>query len=431
MAVEFILRVQTTIRPFITSMMTLFKEHGSSETESERKMKLTIDSAIAAVVVYLLAFVSLPFIAWRQQLLLIAILVIFFIRYARTFIGQIRAAVVIPVMAYGIYTFFASFLNRNQPDSFLLTPLIFATSIGALFLYMEYARIHNQIESTVTLYYWMTLAICLLNDALAVGNGIGADGNYLLGNKFPASYLHLILAAFAYHRYVYRRNATSMFTIDIRFFALYAYAVFACSYFGCNTAAVGGIIMGVMYCFQRYLLPIVRRPLVTTVTLLICDTLLLINSAIISWAPIRNFIVDNLNKSADLTGRMPIYQQWREIINAASWHGVGMENSYAFSMQLTGAADVQNGLLHIILSSGCLGAILFLSAQYLLLLHASHSINASFLVMAYAFIYISIVEVPFNKVYFAVLALIIYTASSSSTYKQSTSLYRSYKENCR
>ena len=79
-------------------------------------------------------------------------------------------------------------------------------------------------------------------------------------------------------------------------------------------------------------------------------------------------IIENiLNETTDLTGRVNIYAKTAMIMNANPLYGVGIDNNYEVSMRLTHAADVQNGILDIILSYGWIGVIILFVLQCLLL----------------------------------------------------------------
>ena len=79
-------------------------------------------------------------------------------------------------------------------------------------------------------------------------------------------------------------------------------------------------------------------------------------------------IIENiLNETTDLTGRVNIYAKTAMIMNANPLYGVGIDNNYEVSMRLTHAADVQNGILDIILSYGWIGVIiLFVFLMYVI-----------------------------------------------------------------
>lgn len=367
---------------------------------------------VSAVCVYLLSVVSLPGIAWRQKIVLFCIVDLFLLAHLRILVQWNRPVILVVAVAYGASVFASSYLNQSYGTSFLVTPLFFALAIVSSFLFVAYASLNGLMGRLLSLFFWLTLVLCLANDGLAVMQGIGKDGAYLLGNKFPASYIHMFLIALAYRRYVYTPRWRGILSLQLRMIVVYVYAIAFCWYMGCNTAVIWTLALGVLYIFQRVLLPVLRKPLVAVCTLIVADTLLIVNSAIVHWGPIQYLFTQMLGKSTDMTGRMPIYEKFDVIAQTASWHGVGMENTYTVSMMLTGAADVQNGLLHLLLSYGALGVVLFLVLQWICSKYIAAPDDPSMVMLVYAFIGISIVEIPFGKLFFIVLALMVCTSSS-------------------
>lgn len=365
-----------------------------------------------AVCVYLLSVVSLPGILWRQQILLLGVVGFFLLARLRILAEWTRPVVLITVLLFGGSIFASSYMNRNAESSFLITPLFFALALIGIFLFSAYASLMGLMGRMLSIFFILTLAVCLANDGLAIVQGIGKDGAYLLGSKFPASYAHMFLIALAYRRYIYTPRKKDLLSLWLRMIGIYTYSLFFCHYMGCNTAVIWTLGLGVCYIFQRVLLPILRKPAVVVGTLIVADSILIMNSAVVKWGPIEYLFTQMLGKSTDMTGRMPIYQKFEIIVQAASWRGVGMENNYDVSMQLTGAADLQNGLLHLLLSYGALGVCLFLVMQWICVKYIRDRNDPSMLMLIYAFIGVSMVEIPFSKFYYTVLAIAMSVSSS-------------------
>ena len=84
-----------------------------------------------------------------------------------------------------------------------------------------------------------------------------------------------------------------------------------------------------------------------------------------TWGPFGRFITNVLGESSDLTGRIFIYPVLiglfikRPLLGYLTANGANQAVIGA-----CGAADAQEGLFHILLTNGLIGAVLFLITEY-------------------------------------------------------------------
>lgn len=84
-------------------------------------------------------------------------------------------------------------------------------------------------------------------------------------------------------------------------------------------------------------------------------------------------------------------------MNANPLYGVGIDNNYEVSMRLTHAADVQNGILDIILSYGWIGVIILFVFLMYVIKQSQKNDNKVTIYAIYVYIALSIVEITFRQ----------------------------------
>lgn len=182
----------------------------------------------------------------------------------------------------------------------------------------------------------------------------------------------------------------------------------------CTTAAVACVLFAVLYLFQEKFEKIILNPIVAIVLILFCDSLLFINSAILTWGPINSFIVDFLHEDTTLTGRMTIYQNVLKLLMMNPWFGFGAENNHIMSYTVARGGNTQNGLADIIVSYGIVGAFLILTIMCIAMVKQKDRYSKSYMALLYTFSVISMVEITLGSYFLIVLALLMFIGKSTN-----------------
>ena len=230
----------------------------------------------------------------------------------------------------------------------------------------------------------------------------------LLGNKFNLSYLHIFSVAL-YANICEEKTKKVNTTLIV----LWGIAFFIAITSTCTTAAVACGLFAVLYLFQEKFEKIILNPIVAIVMILFCDSLLFINSAILTWGPINSFIVNFLHEDTTLTGRMMIYQNVLKLLMMNPWFGFGAENNYTMSHTVAMGMNTQNGLADIIVSYGVVGACLILLLMVVSLLKRKEDFSRSYMALMYTFIIVSMVEITLGNYFLITLALLAFVENGN------------------
>ena len=150
-------------------------------------------------------------------------------------------------------------------------------------------------------------------------------------------------------------------------------------------------------CVGKKINNILLKPLFSIIFLVLCDTILILNYSLTQVPAVKMIIENILNETTDLTGRVNIYAKTAMIMNANPLYGVGIDNNYEVSMRLTHAADVQNGILDIILSYGWIGVIILFVFLMYVTKQSQKNDNKVTIYAIYVYIALSIVEITFRQ----------------------------------
>ena len=230
----------------------------------------------------------------------------------------------------------------------------------------------------------------------------GTVDGYLIGNKFQISYLHIMLFVLCYALNEGKKK---------RFFLLsmhYALAVYISIVSACSTALVGCGIIAIMVILRDRIEKVIRSWGIALGMIGICDSLLLVNAAILTNKHVSYFIQDILGKNVTLTGRLRIYSLVHLAVEKNIWFGSGIENNYAVTMEAFSAANAQNGLLDCLVSFGVVGVILLACILMMSFNRGKSRASYPLYLIVYVFIFISMVEVTFKQDFIVFLAMIAY-----------------------
>lgn len=308
----------------------------------------------------------------------------------------------------------SSFFNKNKYDGANIeTSLVFALAIIELYLYAQLLVVTQRVVLGVKMVWFCVLFYCGLNDILilinpsdfAASTKMGylssTFNNFLLGNKFLVSYLHVFAIVF----YIYlceRRKRVSYIKIAI----LFAWSISISLYVECTTAFIGQLILILMILFKEKITEIIRKTKSVLITLAVSDSFFLFNATLLQIPFIQNIITNILHEDVGLTGRISAYAHAFLLISGSPIIGYGYDNNYSVSRLILNIDNVQNGLLDYVVSFGVVGTILFLIILIMNIRRLPKCCNPAFLFLVYVFIILSSVEVTLTLKFHVALAFL-------------------------
>ncbi len=251
----------------------------------------------------------------------------------------------------------------------------------------------------------------LLNDALMLlmpnqfYNVDGREiGTLLLGNKFTAAYVHLLLTVFVA---LYEKRAK---TTRIRTLAMAALTFAVALYVDCITVALGCAVFVALSFLPAKARRVLSNPYVFLGIVLLCAFGVFLLPYVVAWKPVTFIIEDVLHRDISLTGRLDIYGQLPEIFLKKPLLGYGYMNM-PVKQHLLWYANAQNALLDFILNYGVLALLGFgVLGCSVIARREKAAVNSEKIwyvrCMLYAFVFIGIAEVVYSTTFFFLLAML-------------------------
>ncbi len=309
------------------------------------------------------------------------------------------------VFAYSCLVVIEGALSEVNPGAAVVEGLC-----CALFFLLPY-RLSNRYGKKMgsALLFWPLFLVVLITDCYVFASGgagsvtvyseYSVTSNYLLGNKFMVAYLNMLCFAMLYQKF------PSILTVIVAGMA----SVLISSLVQCSTGITGSLLMTiVMACLSMGKISRVPGSLLPILTVLMAFIAVGF-TGLLTWGPIGDFVTNFLGESSDLTGRTYIYPVLVDLFAARPLLGYGSSGAAGMAvMDLIGAANAQEGLFHILLSNGLIGALLFLVIQYMALRGLSKSGKDSYGLLAFllAMVLLSSIEINLGVVFMFGLGLI-------------------------
>ena len=266
----------------------------------------------------------------------------------------------------------SAIMNKNSYTGSIWVAVTFSLQMIFLMWYCQYLDLSGHARLGIKCLYILIAFYCILSDVLMVVDPHrtffewgGHTDMYFVGEKFNVTYLHFLLIVSVYSE--------------------------------CSTMVAGTILFILLMCFGKKINNILLKPLFSVIFLVLCDTILILNYSLTQVPAVKMIIENILNETTDLTGRVNIYAKTAMIMNANPLYGVGIDNNYEVSMRLTHAADVQNGILDIILSYGWIGVIILFVFLMYVIKQSQKNDNKVTIYAIYVYIALSIVEITFRQ----------------------------------
>lgn len=364
-------------------------------------MKIKI-SSIMAILLYHIIFINLYYVE-KYSLIIQAFALILFFYLAlkmKFFINSRYLKVNILLFSFISIMLISSIVNVNaQRGVFQVVKLL------EVFLFFEYIKQIGNEKNTIRIFTILTFIYIIINDLLMFLSPslfYLNNSNYLLGNKFQVSYIHILLPILYmyYNSLINKKDVSNMVASIITLL----FAMFISAYTECTTGLVGTILFTVFYFCMRKKNKKVNAKAIIIVLLISCS-ILLIFSNIVKLKPVEYIIVNILHEDVTLTGRTIIYENIFNIIGSKWLLGYGYGNSYDVMSEQLNYPNTQNALLEYWLTTGIAGMILLIILIYKILNNYNKNIN-SLIIYLLVFCILGSIEITISTIFLAVLAII-------------------------
>lgn len=300
--------------------------------------------------------------------------------------------------------------NEGVFVSYTTSSTVFAYQIALFAWYCEFLDFKGQTKLAIKCIYLLSFMYCVLADILMfvdphifVSEWGEVSYFYLVGTKFDLCYLHFLCVILYYTLYNNKKKGCLLI--------LWCGAIAIMS--SCSTMLIGTILYAIFILFSNNIRILFEKRIFGLIYLTICSVILLVGAPLLKIPVIQYIIVDVLNESLTLTGRMNIYQKIGYILLLNPIWGGGYDANYYLSMKMTGAADIQNGILDIMISFGIFGIIMFIILLCFSIKSSKLIKSPAIIIGIYVYITLSSVEITFRLSFYCLLIMIILCSWSS------------------
>lgn len=296
------------------------------------------------------------------------IVIYLFVRY----VGELKNSrlLVYAILFYGSITILSTIVNRMALNT-MVASFVYMIHIFDIFAVSTAITRRFGIYNYVKVLFRTLLIILITADILMLF--LPYDFNnpseeYLIGNKFDVAYLHCFASALCFFynsKYNKKITGENVFKHLIPI-AFLLYSTWICSVVTCSTGIVICILLGLTIFIPLKIKKIFSSGKIMVIVIILMN-ILIFGSYNLFMNPVFLEIVTNVfGKSYTWTGRLIIYEILFEIIIKKPFIGYGYYNSIV-ALAVSFSGNAQNGLLKVIIDSGIIGAIGFLSIFYLAL----------------------------------------------------------------
>lgn len=264
-------------------------------------------------------------------------------------------------------------------------------------LFMERVSVFGRVEVMLRTLLCCMGALLVFTDIDAMQHVVINDSidGYMVGNKFTVCYLNLYFCSLYY---MLHPNLRKKEMVLLTLFLLIL--VMVSIHTRCSTTLLGAaVFVSMTFLPKKKFRTAASKPRYVFLTLFVCDILFFFFTPwFLQFEVVQDFIVNVLHEDLTLTGRLDIYMNIQDAFNESPWIGYGVGNSGIMSMMYAGVFDAQNGLVDMFLQVGFLGCGCFLAILGLLLKQVGDSYENVYpiVVLVYAILAISMVEIPFK-----------------------------------
>lgn len=297
------------------------------------------------------------------------------------------------IMGYTLILTYSTYSN-TQDFSWTLSAFMSGLQMMAIFSVLSHSMDKVGIKVTINGMIKIVSVFVVLNDLLFLFVGYdfaNSETIYLIGNKFFVSFMHLFLACLIYYKYynTYKK---------IVYVVMFGYAMGITAIVQCTTGTVTVIVVVLMLLIPVRAMIVVTNRKMLALCLAIGNILIWGSYAIFQTPFIQHIIVNVFNKSSDMTGRERLYDAVLLLVSQKPVWGYGY-NSDIFRIMF-GYGNAQNGVFHIVIQAGVLGAVLYFGALYMALKTKTWDKNSyAFWAFLYAMVVGSAIEINLGNIF--------------------------------
>lgn len=308
------------------------------------------------------------------------------------------------IIFFSIIIFISTYFYQMSNYNFL-NGIRYSLQFLSLFFTTNSLIKKNGVKETVKYFYYTSLFIIIFSDIsvlakIKISNYEKLD-NYIFGNKFILSYLHLL----TYSLMTTHDNLNNNKKI-IKKILFSILSLFICFYTNCLTGSIGIIIFTllVFFPFKDKIKKILSEPSSIFIALYLLELLFIMCLMIYDLPFFQNIIKFVLNKEITFAGRYTIYTILPSIIGEKWLLGYGYNTSIVST--ILGWGNAQNGLLQCLIDFGIIGTIMFFVSWYKCINIKYDKNNWPLYCAIYSFMICSLFEVCFKFYFFIILCLL-------------------------
>ena len=362
------------------------------------------------LVLLILTVVTFSFIPYKVNVLIkYAVLIYLLCKYI--WYLPHHQTMLILLTGYSIVLSVSSYLNTASIN---WTISAFRAGVQLMVLFLVFTVLCQQLGKTVLIDYLIRLFLVLLlcNDLLFFVMPYDfsyPDESYLLGNKFLVSYYHCLFSCLVY----IRTAGTKRRWIPPVLFVLCALVSLKVT---CSTGIImAGVLFAMMF-IPKKLRTVLQKP-ATLLGAIAIENILIWGSANIFTNPtVQSIIVNVFHKSPNMTGRFRLYDITLSLVQDKPLLGYG-HNTDIYRI-LFGYGNAQNGLMHIVVQAGIIGAVIYFCAVFCALCN-NHKKRSDYGLYMYLFAMVvaSAIEISLSLQFMLGLA-ILYSFNTDHWHKQ-------------
>jgi len=296
---------------------------------------------------------------------------------------------------YGVWSISAIMNDVLHPFSVLsifLIPLIVTENSGI-----------NKVAKVFLKCSYVYLIPTIISVVLTGRVDSGGDEPYFVGNKFLLTYYFFVM--FCSWGILHIDEIQNFVRTKIKVFVFCLMGMMFSAYLYCTTGVVCYLTVLILMLISP-IRKILEKPLSITIAIILSGVLPLSMGAILA-IPKVNAILVSINETATMNARVRIYEILMNIITNKYWLGYGY-NTLIVKERLY--SNAQNGLLHIIVQFGVLGAVALIFMCFMATRNREKK-NKEIVEWCefwlFALIVAGIIEITFGVFFYVFLALII------------------------
>lgn len=250
--------------------------------------------------------------------------------------------------------------NANLLNSIITIMVIYETFV----LVEKYIQEYGINKFINLIFRFLLIFICIVDISVfkARNSSVGGLDStlYFSGDKFSVAYLHLIFLGVLGIKYNWKTSnrKTGIFV----FLMTWIYSFIICMKINCGTGKVGLLVFLLVSILNKQVIKKLANPWVYIINLIVLSCTYVFSSFFMNFEIVKNFIVNFLGKDLSMTGRIGIYSGLMPILKNSLLLGYG--NATRIVAEVIGYGNAQNGILHIIIQFGVIGAVALLYIIY-------------------------------------------------------------------